>query len=250
MPPSRRVAIVTGASRGIGRATAIRLAKDGYNVVINYHSNASSAQEVINTIQSSCPDVRAIAVQADMGQIPDGEKLLDATLAAFGRIDAVVFNAGWVNGSEFEGLEGEDFDAAFRINVKAPVFFTKLLIPHLQPGSRLIFISSGMTTSSRISSRFLLYTASKGAVNQIVRSLCKDLGPKGITINGVSPGIVDTETLRREQTPEVIQWAAGLSAFGRLGMPDDVADVVSFFASEDSRWVTGQMLEVNGGSDF
>ncbi|KAF9156433.1 hypothetical protein DFQ26_009359 [Actinomortierella ambigua] len=250
MPSSRRVAIVTGASRGIGRATAIRLAKDGYNVVINYHSNSSSAQEVINTIQSSCPDVRAIAVQADMGQISDGKKLLNATLDAFGRIDTVVFNAAWVHFGEFQGLVEEDFDTLFRINVKAPLFFTQLVIPHLQPGGRLIFISSGVTTSSRISSRLLLYTASKGAVNQIVRSLCKDLGPKGITVNGVNPGVVDTDSLRREQKPEMIQRAAEVSAFGRLGMPDDIADVVSFVASEDSRWVTGQMIEVNGGSDF
>ncbi|KAG0215931.1 hypothetical protein BGX28_007157 [Mortierella sp. GBA30] len=243
---TRRVAIVTGSSRGIGRAVAIRLAKDGHDVVINYQSNASKAEEVVQEILSTTSS-KAIAVQGDVGFLEDGKRLIVETLKAFGRIDVVVFNAAWIVYQSIENVTEDSYEEAFRTNVKAPMFFTKQLIPHLQPGSRLIFLSTSLTSSSTVMPNYFLYCATKGAVEQMVRTLAKDLGTKGISVNCVNPGPTDTEGFRHGKTEQQIKFFAGLSPYGRLGQPEDIAGAISLLASDSASWVNGQILRVNGG---
>ncbi|KAF9946521.1 hypothetical protein BGZ72_000250 [Mortierella alpina] len=272
MSNSRRVAIVTGASRGIGRGIAIRLAKDGFNIVVNYQSSAAKAQEVVDEIEAlhltqtgkNQERVRAIAVQADTAKTADGKRLLTETVAAFGRLDIVVFNAAWARGASIRDTTEELFAEAIDTNVKGPLFFSKLAQPYLEKaqketyavkdggsplgGSRIISISSMVTTVSDPNVSLFLYTLSKGALDQLTRVLARDqdFGAKGITVNGVAPGPIDTDALR--QLPEhELQAMTMLAPQKRLGEADDIADVVSFLASNESRWVNGQTITVAGG---
>ncbi|KAK3848193.1 MAG: short chain dehydrogenase/ reductase [Linnemannia gamsii] len=247
MSATRRVAIVTGSSRGIGRAIALRLAQDGHDVVINYQSNANKAQEAVNEVLATGNGARAIAVQGDVGILADGKRLVEETLKAFGRIDTVVFNAGWIVYQAVEDVTEESYEEAFRTNVKAPMFFTKQVIPHLAPGSKLIFLSTSLTAASTVPPNYFLYCATKGAVEQMVRTLSKDLGRKGINVNAVSPGPTDTDGFRNGKTPELIKAFSQNNPFGRLGQPEDIAGAVSFIASDSAGWVNGQILRVNGG---
>ncbi|KAF9278589.1 hypothetical protein BGZ68_008488 [Mortierella alpina] len=272
MPSSRRVAIVTGASRGIGRGIALRLAKDGFNVVVNYQSSAAKAQDLVNEIaalphtQSNKSDepVRAVAIQGDASKTADGKRLLEETIATFGRLDIVVFNAAWANMISIRETTEEQFADAIDTNVKGPLFFSKLAQPYLENaqkedsvvknggsplgGSRIINISSGIATESNPLEQFLVYSITKGAMNQLTRVLARDqdFGAKGITVNGIAPGPVDTDALRQNPGP-IVQALAAMAPQKRLGEVDEIADVVSFLASNDSRWVNGQTIEVNGG---
>ncbi|KAG0280610.1 hypothetical protein BGZ95_009452 [Linnemannia exigua] len=247
MSATRRVAIVTGSSRGIGRAIALRLAQDGHDIVINYQSNADKAQEAVNDVLATGNGARAIAVQGDVGILADGKRLVEETLETFGRIDTVVFNAGWIVYQAVEDVTEESYEEAFRTNVKAPMFFTKQVIPHLAPGSKLIFLSTSLTAASTVPPNYFLYCATKGAVEQMVRTLSKDLGRKGINVNAVSPGPTDTDGFRHGKTPELIKAFSQNNPFGRLGQPQDIAGAVSFIASDSAGWVNGQILRVNGG---
>jgi len=246
MSPDRRVAIVTGSSRGIGRGIAIRLAQDGNDVVVNYHSNAAKAQEVVDIIHKTTAS-KAIAVQGDAGILADGQKLIDESLKAFGRIDIVVFNAAYIVKQSVQDVTEESYEKAFNTNVKAPIFFTKQVIPHLKAGSRIVFVSTGITSYSGVSPTDFLYGATKGAVEQMTRTLAKDLGSKGITVNCVNPGPTDTDALREGAPEAVIKFLGTLSPIGRVGQVEDISPVVSFLAGESSRWVTGQILHVSGG---
>ncbi|KAF9574009.1 hypothetical protein EC968_007561 [Mortierella alpina] len=272
MTTIRRVAIVTGASRGIGRGIALRLAKDGFNVIVNYQSSAAKAQEVVDEIAALNPiqtdkshaQVRAIAVQADAGKVADCRRLLDETIAAFGRIDILILNAAFFGGHSIRDVTEESFADAINTNVKGPLFLCKLAQPYLQKaqleahvvknggsplgGSRIINISSIVTTMSDVRESSLVYTITKGALDQITRRLARDqdFGGKGITVNGVAPGPVDTDILKN--APQ--SWIQSLmerTPQKRLGEVDDVADVVSFLASNESRWVNGQTIAVAGG---
>ncbi|KAG0296126.1 hypothetical protein BGZ96_010161 [Linnemannia gamsii] len=245
MSSTRRVAIVTGSSRGIGRAIALRLAKDGHNIVINYQSNASKAQEVVAEIAAM--GVCAIAVQADIGILADGKRLVDETIKHFGQIDTVVFNAGWIVYQAVEDVTEDSYEEAFRTNVKAPMFFTKQIIPHLKAGAKLIYLSTSLTSATTVPPNYFLYTATKGAIEQMVRTLSKDLGRRGINVNAVSPGPTDTDGFRFGKTEEQIKLFSQNNPFGRLGQPEDIAGAVSFIASESAGWVNGQILRVNGG---
>ncbi|KAK3839267.1 MAG: short chain dehydrogenase/ reductase [Linnemannia elongata] len=226
MSSTRRVAIVTGSSRGIGRAIALRLAKDGYDIVVNYQSNAAKAQDAVN-------DILAL-------NQPE-------TIQHFGRIDTVVFNAGWIVYQTVEDVTEESYEEAFRTNVKAPMFFTKQVIPHLKAGSKLIYLSTSLTSATTVPPNYFLYTATKGAIEQMVRTLSKDLGRRGINVNAVSPGPTDTDGFRFGKTEEQIKLFSQNNPFGRLGQPEDIAGAVSFIASESAGWVNGQILRVNGG---
>ncbi|KAF9979598.1 hypothetical protein BGZ75_009461 [Mortierella antarctica] len=272
MSSTRRVAIVTGASRGIGRGIALRLAKDGFNVVINYQSNATKAQELVNEIAAQHPThhdknhepVRAVAIQGDAAKTTDGKRLLEETIAAFGRLDIVVFNAAWVNTGSIRETTEELFAEAIDTNVKGPLFFSKLAQPYLEKaqkeanavknggsplgGSRIINISSVVATMSDPQGDFLLYTITKGALNQLTRVLARDqdFGAKGITVNGIAPGPVDTDALRKIPEP-MLQALRDTAPQKRLGEVEDIADAVSFLASNESRWVNGQTIGASGG---
>lgn len=242
-PLANKVAIVTGASRGIGLAIAESLAAHGANVVINYAHNKGSAEDIVHRIQQN--GGQALAVQADVSKIADLEALFQATIAHFGRIDILVNNAGIMTTKPIEQVTEQDFDREFAINVKGTYFACQLAAKYLQAGGRIINVSTSVL--GQMIPTYSLYAGTKGAVEQITRQLTKEFGPKKITINAVAPGPVNTELFSVDKSEAQIETFKRMIAFGRLGEPDDIARVVLFLASEEAGWITGQILRANGG---
>lgn len=238
-----KVALITGASRGIGRTIAENLAHHGAKVVINYANRSEQAAEVVQNVQRNGGE--AIAIQADISRLSELERLYQETLETFGRLDIVVNNAGIVVTKPIGDVTESDYDQLFAINVKGTYFSCQLATKHLNPHGRIINFSTSVT--GQMFQGYSLYAGSKGAVEQFTRQLAKELGKKNITINTVAPGPINTELFTVGKTPEQIQGLANMNAFGRLGETWDIAGVILFLASEESQWVTGQTLRVNGG---
>ncbi|KAJ7819297.1 hypothetical protein B0H13DRAFT_2378471 [Mycena leptocephala] len=232
-----KVAVITGSSRSIGAAIAKHMGEQGAKVVVNYFGNVKAANEVVSAIEASGGS--AIAVKADVS----------TAVKAFGRIDILVLNAGIMGSRLLADVDEAFYDEHFAINVKGPLFLAKAAAPLLPtPGGRIIFFSTSLTVATvRANPNSLVYTASKGAVEQISRLLAKDLGAKGITVNTISPGPVDTPLFREGKPQGVIDMIAKAAPSGRLGQVDDIAPVVSFLASPAAQWVNGQNVRVNGG---
>ena len=238
-----KIALVTGASRGIGRAIAERLSRDGASVAINYVRNLDKAEEVFTEITSA--GGTAFTIQADVCRIDGIQQLFEKTLEHFGRLDILVNNAGIRISPTVADLQEEEFDRLFAINVKGPFFACQQAAHQISDGGRIINISSAVT--QMMLSGQSIYAASKAAVDQLTRVFAKEVGGRQITVNAVAPGPVDTELLREGKTEEQIQQMAQMAAFGRLGKVEDIADAVAFLASDDARWITGQVIHVNGG---
>ncbi|MBD6619373.1 SDR family oxidoreductase [Komarekiella sp. 'clone 1'] len=238
-----KVAIITGASRGIGRAIALKLAGNGASVVVNFASNADKAQEVVAEIEKL--GVKAISVQADVSKVADIQRLFEQTINHFGKIDILVNNAGIATYQPITQVTEADFDKIFAINVKGTYFACQQAAQHMAEEGRIINFSS--STTAMMLPTYSAYVATKGAVEQITRVLAKELGAKSITVNVVSPGPTDTELFREGKTQEQIDRLAQMAAFGRLGDVQEIADVVAFLASDEARWITGQNIRVNGG---
>ncbi|MGH7977529.1 MAG: SDR family oxidoreductase [Limisphaerales bacterium] len=237
-----KVALVTGASRGIGRAIAERLARGGAAVVVNYSSNANEAQKVVAAIKASGGN--AFAVKADVGRVPEIVRLFDETIAEFGRLDILVNNAGVMFAKPVSATTEADFDRIFAINVKGTFFACQQAATRLAQGGRIINLSS--STTARLMPTYGAYVATKGAVEHLTRSLSKELGSRGITVNAISPGPTETELFMGGKTPEQIDFFGKQSAFGRIGKPEEIAEVVAFLASDASNWISGQNIRVNG----
>jgi NAD(P)-dependent dehydrogenase (short-subunit alcohol dehydrogenase family) len=242
-----RTALVTGGSRGIGRAIALRLAADGARVAVHYGSNEVAAKETVGAIEAAGGS--AFAVRALLGEPGDVDVLFDGLVGGLeGRgLDILVNNAAiqGYQASELESTTVEDFDRTFAINARAPLFIVQRVLPLMSEGGRIINISSGVTWFAIPE---VVYAMTKGALNVMTRSLAHVLGERGITVNTVSPGITETDMNQwLVDSAESQRKVAAMVALGRHGQPADLADAVAFFASPDSRWVTGQTLEVNGG---
>jgi len=244
LPLAGKVALITGSSKGIGRATALELASQGAKVVINYSSSAKEADEVVKQIGSD----NAIAVKADVSSIPALEELVNKTVERFGKIDILIPNAGILPMKDLETTSEEDFERCFAVNVKGVYFLVQKAVPHMAPSSRVILLSSTLTHISSITPNYLLYVASKGAIEQMTRVLAKDLGRKGITVNAVAPGPTATDMFMAGKPEALVNMMKGMNPFNRLGSPEDVASVMGFIASERSGWVSGQVIKVNGAT--
>jgi 3-oxoacyl-[acyl-carrier protein] reductase len=234
---------VTGASRGIGRAIALRLARDGAAVVVNYAGSADAARRVVAEVEAA--GGRAVAVQADVARVADVERLFDATFEHLGRLDILVNNAGVFFTKPLAEITEEEFDRIFGVNVKGTYFACRQAALRMADGGRIVNLSS--STTALMLPRYSAYVATKGAVEQLSHVLAKELGPRGITVNVVSPGPTDTELFSSDKTEDDKRRYAQRAALGRLGQPADIADVVAFLVSDEARWVTGQNLRANGG---
>ncbi len=246
-----KIAVVTGASRGIGRGIAVRLAAEGALVAVHYGTRKDAAEETISEAEAAGGSAFAVGAELDsldgvsrLLQILD-EELIRRT--GSNQFDILVNNAGIGTSPSFEETSEEDFDRLFAVNVKAPFFLVQQSLGRLRDGGRIINISSGVTRIAY--PHIMTYNLTKGALNTFTLHLAKLLGPRGITVNAVMPGIVDTDVNAPWlHTLEGRKFAEGMSALGRVGEPSDIADIVAFTASPDSRWVTGQMIDATGGS--
>jgi NAD(P)-dependent dehydrogenase (short-subunit alcohol dehydrogenase family) len=223
----------------------MRLAADGALVAVHYGSNEAAARDTVAAIERD--GGRAFAVRAELGVPGDVDTLLAGlTEGLAGRpLDILVNNAAVIGyAATIDDTTESDFDKAFGVNVRAPLFITQRVLPLMREGGRIINISSGVTW---FATPEVVYAMTKGALNVFSRSLAQTLGGRGITVNTVSPGITETDMNTWLADPEAARGVAGMVALGRHGQPADIADAVAFFASDDARWVTGQTLEVNGG---
>ena len=233
---SGKTAIVTGASRGIGRAIARKLAAEGAHVVINYTRSAAEAE-------SLAAETGGLAVQADVADPLQVTHLFATAEAHFGPLDILVNNAGVAIFSPISAMSLEDFDRTFAINTRGTFLCVREATQRLRDNGRIISISTGATFTSGPNSG--VYCGSKAALEQFTRALAKELGARGITANTVSPGFTDTDMLK--QFPHLIAVAEQMSPLGRMGQPEDVADVVAWLCTDQARWVTGQNLQAGGG---
>ncbi|KAH8202949.1 hypothetical protein TruAng_002895 [Truncatella angustata] len=238
-----KVILITGASNGIGKACAEKVAAQGASLIINYNHDAESAESLVRSIGHS----QAIAVQADAGSLQGITKLVDAAIARFGHIDIVMANAGITIERTVQDTTEDDFDRTFALNVKGPLFLVQRSVPHMRQGSRIVLVSSCLTHFSSIGPSYLLYAAAKGAVEQMTRAMAKELAPKGINVNAIAPGPIATDVFFRDNSEETIAGLSSASPFNRLGQPEDIANIFKFLCSADSAWVAGQTLLASGG---
>ena len=244
-----KTALVTGGSRGIGRAIAERLGRDGARVAVHFGENEAAAKDTVAAIEAEGGS--AFAIRARLGEPGDAEALWAAFDEQADGVDILVNNAGVDDGRQgFAGTTPEAFDRVFSINARAPFFIIQHGLGRLRDGGRIINVSTGLTHQPGAIPEIVAYTMTKSALDQLTAVLAKELGPRGITVNAVAPGAIDTDMnagwLRA--SPEAREATARRSPLGRVGMPADVADVAGFLASADSRWVTGQWIDATGGA--
>lgn len=239
----QRVAIVTGASKGIGRAAAIRLAADGFAVIVNYSSSPVAADEVVAEIEAA--GGKALAVQADVSTSAGIAALFDAAEENFGGSDVLVNNAGVMTLIPLTEMDDATFDRHIAVNLTGTFYGIREAGRRLRDGGRIINFSSSVIGA--YGPRYGAYAASKGGVEAMTHVASKELGSRGITVNAVAPGPVETEMFMNGKSDELVQNIVRGIPLGRLGQPDDIAPVVSFLASPEGGWVNGQILRANGG---
>jgi 3-oxoacyl-[acyl-carrier protein] reductase len=241
--PETKTAIVTGANRGIGAAIAQRLAAQGIRVVINYQSDTTAADAVAARIRAE--GGHAILARADVAETAGFTRVFDEAEAAFGGVDILVNNAGMMRNMPTAATDEALFDRMFAINVRGVLNGCKLAANRLRDGGRIVNISTSVIGSSPPG--YGAYCATKAAVEALTRSLSKEVGNRGIRVNAVAPGPVDTELLIQANNEERLRMFAEMTPLGRLGHVEDIAEVVAFLVSEAAGWIHGQTIRVNGG---
>jgi len=240
-----KTALVTGASRGIGRASAVALAAAGAQVLVHYGRGAKEADDVVCEIRNAGGHADAIAV--DLAAADGPHKLAKQVRTIVGdRLDILVANAGVSKAAGIEETTVEDFNALFAVNVRAPFFLVQQLLPIMHEGSSIVLVSS--LAAHAVVGTLPAYAASKGAIDTLVKHFAAALGQRGIRVNAVAPGVVATEMSNFTKTDAGRDYVLGLQTLKRLAQPDDLGDVVAFLASREARWITGDTIHVDGGS--
>lgn len=241
----KKVAVVTGASKGIGASIAEALAAEGASVVVNYSSSKEGADKVVDKITKK--GGKALAIQANLAHPHDIQRLFSESAHAFGTIDILVNNAGIYETSPLEQITQEQFHKIFDLNVLGLLLSTKEAVKHMGPSGSIINISSVVSGSAPPG--FTIYSASKAAVDTITKSLAKELGPKKIRINSINPGMVETEGTHAAGIIEsdFHKHTEAVTPLGRIGQPGDIAPAVVFLASDESSWITGETWVIAGG---
>jgi 3-oxoacyl-[acyl-carrier protein] reductase len=237
-----KVSIVTGASNGIGRAIAERLAQEGSTVIVNYGKSADKARQVVAGIENK--GGKAIAIQSDVSKVADVRRLVKDTVAKFGRLDILVNNAGMFISKALVETTEEEFDRIFALNTKGPYFAMQEAAKVIADGGRIVNISTDGTHLGFPAAT--AYLGSKGALEQFTKGLAHELAPRGVTVNTVSPGFTDTDMLRGGGA-QIAELGTQMSPLKRLGTAQDIADVVAFVVSDQARWLTGQNFHAGGG---
>jgi NAD(P)-dependent dehydrogenase (short-subunit alcohol dehydrogenase family) len=247
-----KTALITGASRGIGRATALAIAEAGARIVVHYGKSASEAESVVAGIRAHGGQAEAIG--ADLAT-PNGANVLAKEVRKIlgDRLDILVANAGVSKSATFLDHTISDFDNLFATNVRGPFFLIQQLLPALGQGSSVVVISS-LGARSVVGNpdldkpSLLAYTATKGAIETLVKNWAALLGPRGVRVNAVAPGVIETDMSNFTKTEAGREITLGMQALKRIGKPEDVADVIVFLASDKARWITGASIPVDGGS--
>jgi 3-oxoacyl-[acyl-carrier protein] reductase len=240
-----KTALVTGASRGMGRASALALAAAGAQVLVHYGRGAKEADGVVAEIRKA--GGRADAVAADLATADGPHRLAKLARDIVGdRLDILVANAGISKAATIEDTTTEDFDRLFAVNVRAPFFLVQQLLPIMSKGSSIVFLSS--LGARAVVGTAPAYAATKGAVDTLVKHFASLLGARGIRVNAVAPGVVETDMSSFTKTDAGREFVLGMQALKRIAQPDDIGGVIAFLASEDARWITGDTIHVDGGS--
>lgn len=241
--PDKKVAIVTGASRGIGAAIAQRLAKDGFTVVVNYAGNAASAEDIVRQIEAN--GGRAITAQADVSDAKAVARMFDAAETALGGVDVLVNNAGILKTLPLADTSDDEYDRHFAINTKGTFNTLREAAKRLKDGGRIVNFSS--TTLALNMPGYAIYNGTKAAVEAFTHVFAKELRGRNITVNAVAPGPIATDLFLNGKSDELVAQFAKMPPLERLGQPDDIASVVAFLVGPDAGWINGQIVRGNGG---
>ncbi|RDS78788.1 SDR family NAD(P)-dependent oxidoreductase [Dyella monticola] len=241
-----KVAVVTGASKGIGAAIAKALGAEGASVVVNYASSKAGADAVVNDIVKA--GGKAVAVQGDVSKAADAQAIIDAAIKHYGRLDTLVNNSGVYEFAPIETFTEEQFDRQFNVNVRGLLLTTQAAVKHLGEGASIINIGSVVTRA--VPANTVVYTATKGAVDAITGVLSQELGPRKIRVNALNPGMVETEGAVAAGAigGDFEKYAVAHTPLGRVGQPNDIASIAVFLASDDAYWLTGERLYAGGGA--
>ncbi|RSH83623.1 hypothetical protein EHS25_005527 [Saitozyma podzolica] len=232
-----KVALITGGTKG-------------YNLALNYSSSSADFEATKSEVLGTRPDAKVLGIKADLSRSSSAREIVEQTVQAFGKIDALILNAGIMTMNPFAQCTEEDVGNHYAINYKSTFLMTPAAVPHIPQGGSIVFISTSLNTSSMVSESYVLYCPTKGAIEQLARVVPKTLGGEkhGIRVNTVAPGPTSTELFMKGKPESLVKIIASGSPFNRLGQPEEIARVIGFFVGPDSDWVSGQVLRVNGAS--